>query len=79
MIGFFLSILDIFNILIKTIRFSVINVPIENSSMRLVRMLGFLNPFYIVNRNIPAGQRIANFLESLGPMFIKFGQDLKSL
>jgi ubiquinone biosynthesis protein len=78
MIGFFLSILDIFNILIKTIRFSVINIPIENSSMRLVRMLGFLNPFYIVNRNIPAGQRIVNFLESLGPMFIKFGQLLST-
>ena len=78
MINFFLSIFDIFNILIKTIRFSVINIPIENSSIFPVRMLGFLNPFYVVNRKIPAGQRIVNFLESLGPMFIKFGQLLST-
>ena len=78
MISFVLSILDICNIFIKTIRFSVINIPLENSSIGIIRLLGFLNPFYIFNRKIPPGQRITNFLESLGPMFIKFGQLLST-
>ena len=78
MINFLLSIVDICNIFIKTIRFSVINIPLENSSIRIIRMLGFLNPFYIINRKIPPGQRITSFLESLGPMFIKFGQLLST-
>ena len=62
MINFLLSIVDICNIFIKTIRFSVINIPLENSSIRIIRMLGFLNPFYIINRKIPPGQRITSFL-----------------
>ena len=78
MINFLLSIVDICNIFIKTIRFSVINIPLENSSIGIIRLLGFLNPFYIFNRKIPPGQRITNFLESLGPMFIKFGQLLST-
>ena len=78
MINLLLSIVDICNIFIKTIRFSVINIPLENSSIRIIRMLGFLNPFYIINRKIPPGQRITSFLESLGPMFIKFGQLLST-
>ena len=74
----FLSILDCLKIVIQALRFSVINIPIENSNSLLIRILGFLNPFFIFNRNIPQGLRIKNFLENLGPMFIKFGQLLST-
>ena len=78
MINFFVSVFDILNIFIKMMWFGVINIPIENSSSRFIRVLGFLNPFYMLNRSAPPGQRITNFLQSLGPMFIKFGQLLST-
>ena len=74
----FLSIIDTLNIFIKAIRFSVINIPAENSNSQLIRLMGFLNPYFIIHRQVPQGQRIKNFLESLGPMFIKFGQLLST-
>ena len=74
----FLSIIDCLKILVQALRFSVINIPIENNHSLLIRILGYVNPFYIFNRKIPAGLRIKNFLESLGPMFIKFGQLLST-
>ena len=73
-----LSMLDCIKIVIQALRFGVINIPIENSNSLLIRILGFLNPFFIFNRNIPQGLRIKKFLESLGPMFIKFGQLLST-
>ena len=54
------------------------NIAIENNHSLLIRILGYVNPFYIFNRKIPPGLRIKNFLESLGPMFIKFGQLLST-
>ena len=74
----FLSILDCLKIVIQALRFGVVNIPIENSSSLLIRTLGFFNPFFVFNRNIPHGLRIKNFLENLGPMFIKFGQLLST-
>ena len=74
----FLSILDCLKIVIQALRFGVVNIPIENSSSLLIRILGFFNPFFVFNRNISHGLRIKNFLESLGPMFIKFGQLLST-
>ena len=74
----FLSIIDCLKILVQALRFSVINIPIENNHSLLIQIIGYLNPFYIFNRKIPAGLRIKNFLESLGPMFIKFGQLLST-
>ena len=69
-----LSIIDCLKILAQAIRFSILNIAIENNHSLLIRILGYVNPFYIFNRKIPPGLRIKNFLESLGPMFIKFGQ-----
>ena len=74
MINFFLSLFDILNIFLKMMWFGVINIPAENSSSRTIRCVRFLNPFYLLTRGSPAGQRITSFLESLGPMFIKFVQ-----
>jgi len=74
----FLSILDCLKIVIQALRFGVVNIPIENSSSLLIRTLGFFNPFFVFNHNIPHGLRIKNFLENLGPMFIKFGQLLST-
>ena len=73
-----LSIIDCLKILVQAFRFCIINIPLENSNSSLIRILGFLNPFFIFKRNIPHGVRIKNFLESLGPMFIKFGQLLST-
>ncbi|MDC0014851.1 AarF/UbiB family protein [Gammaproteobacteria bacterium] len=78
MINFFLSLFDILNIFLKMMWFGVINIPAENSSSRTIRCVRFLNPFYLLTRGSPAGQRITSFLESLGPMFIKFGQLLST-
>ena len=73
-----LSIIDCLKILAQAIRFSILNIAIENNHSLLIRILGYVNPFYIFNRKIPPGLRIKNFLESLGPMFIKFGQLLST-
>ena len=73
-----LSIIDCLKILVQAFRFCIINIPLENSNSSLIRILGFLNPLFIFKRNIPHGVRIKNFLESLGPMFIKFGQLLST-
>ena len=73
-----LSIIDCLKILVQAFRFCIINIPLENSNSSLIRILGFLNPFFVFKRNIPHGVRIKNFLESLGPMFIKFGQLLST-
>ena len=38
-----------------------------------------LNPFYwIRNRNLPRGERLRLALETLGPLFVKFGQVLST-
>ena len=73
-----LSIIDCLKILVQAFRFCIINIPLENSNSSLIRILGFLNPFFVFKRNIPHGVRIKSFLESLGPMFIKFGQLLST-
>ena len=73
-----LSIIDCIKILFQSIRFGIINIPIENSDSVIVRILGFCNPFFIFNQKVPHGLRIKNFLENLGPMFIKFGQLLST-
>jgi ubiquinone biosynthesis protein len=73
-----LSILDCLKILFQALRFGIVNIPIENSNSIAIRTLGFLNPFFIFNRKIPHGLRIRKFLESLGPIFIKFGQLLST-
>ena len=73
-----LSIIDTINILLKAIRYSVINIPFEDSSSKLIQLSCFLNPFYFINFKISKGQRLKKFLESLGPMFIKFGQLLST-
>jgi len=72
------SVFDLILILGKAIRFSVINILFETSNSRIIRAIGFLNPFFYVHRNTPPGLRIRNFLEDLGPMFIKFGQLLST-
>ncbi len=74
----FLSIIDTINILLKAIRYSVINIPFEDSSSKLIQLSCFLNPFYFINYKISKGQRLKKFLESLGPMFIKLGQLLST-
>ena len=73
-----LSIIDCLKILAQALRFSVLNFPLENNHSFLIRIFGYANPFFIFNRKIPHGLRIKNFLESLGPMFIKFGQLLST-
>jgi ubiquinone biosynthesis protein len=74
----FLSIIDCLKIFFQALRFGVLNILVENSNSNLIRALGFLNPFFILNHKVPQGLRIKNFLESLGPMFIKFGQLLST-
>ncbi len=73
-----LSIVDFLKILFQAFRFSILSMVIENSNSMVIRALCFLNPLYIFNRKIPHGVRIKKFLESLGPMFIKFGQLLST-
>ena len=74
----FLSIIDCLKIFFQALRFGVLNILAENSNSNLIRALRFLNPFFISNYKVPPGLRIKNFLESLGPMFIKFGQLLST-
>ena len=76
--NFLASIIDCIKILFQSFRFGIINIPIENSNSSIIRALGYLNPFFIVTKKISQGLRIKNFLESLGPMFIKFGQLLST-
>ena len=73
-----LSILDCVKIFFQAFRYGVINIPSDNSSSFLIKLIGLLNPFYLLNNKVPHGLRIRNFLESLGPMFIKFGQLLST-
>ena len=72
------SVLDCMKILFQAFRYGIVNIPIDNSSSVAIKAIGLLNPFFIINRRIPHGLRIRNFLESLGPMFIKFGQLLST-
>ena len=51
-----LSIIDTINILLKAIRYSVINIPFEDSSSKLIQLSCFLNPFYFINYKISKGQ-----------------------
>jgi len=74
----FLTVLDCIKILFQAFRHGIVNIPVENSNSAAIRVIGALNPFFLVNRKIPHGLRIRNFLESLGPMFIKFGQLLST-
>ena len=73
-----LSILDCVKILFQAFRYGVVNIPSDNSNSFLLKTIGLLNPFFVINKKIPHGLRIRNFLESLGPMFIKFGQLLST-
>ncbi len=70
--------LDFLKILFQAFRYGIVNIPLDNSSSIVLKAMGLLNPFFIINRKIPPGLRIRNFLESLGPMFIKFGQLLST-
>ena len=72
------SVLDCLKILFQAFRYGIVNIPIDSSGSVVIKALGLLNPFFIINREIPHGLRIRNFLESLGPMFIKFGQLLST-
>ena len=72
------SVLDCLKILFQAFRYGIVNIPIDSSGSIAIKALGLLNPFFIMNRKIPHGLRIRNFLESLGPMFIKFGQMLST-
>ena len=74
----FLTILDCLKILFQAFRCGIVNIPIDNSDSAVIKAVGLLNPFFVINRKIPHGLRIRNFLESLGPMFIKFGQLLST-
>ena len=73
-----LSILDCIKIMFQALRYGVVNIPTDNSASVAIKTIGLLNPFFISNRKTPHGLRIRNFLESLGPMFIKFGQLLST-
>lgn len=73
-----LTILDCLKILFQAFRYGIVNIPIDNSDSAAIRAIGLLNPFFVINRKVPHGLRIRNFLESLGPMFIKFGQLLST-
>ena len=73
-----LSILDCIKIMFQALRYGVVNIPTDNSASVAIKAIGLLNPFFISNRKTPHGLRIRNFLESLGPMFIKFGQLLST-
>ena len=73
-----LTILDCLKILFQAFRYGIINIPLDNSDSAAIRAIGLLNPFFVINRKVPHGLRIRNFLESLGPMFIKFGQLLST-
>jgi ubiquinone biosynthesis protein len=73
-----LSILDCIKIMFQALRYGVANIPTDNSASVAIKAIGLLNPFFISNRKTPHGLRIRNFLESLGPMFIKFGQLLST-
>ena len=74
----FLTILDCLKILFQAFRYGIVNIPVDNSDSAVIKAVGLLNPFFVINRKIPHGLRIRNFLESLGPMFIKFGQLLST-
>ncbi len=73
-----LSILDCIKIIFHAFRYGVVNIPTDKSNSFIIKAIGLLNPFFILNKKIPHGLRIRNFLESLGPIFIKFGQLLST-
>jgi ubiquinone biosynthesis protein len=45
---------------------------------RPVRFFVYFNPYRLVNKNKPRGERIRLALECLGPIFVKFGQTLST-
>ena len=73
-----LSILDCIKIIFHAFRYGVVNIPTDKSNSFIIKAIGLMNPFFILNKKIPHGLRIRNFLESLGPIFIKFGQLLST-
>lgn len=44
----------------------------------ITKLLGFINIFYYTTRNQSLGERLVSYLESMGPLFIKFGQLLST-
>ncbi|MEK9649681.1 MAG: AarF/UbiB family protein [Gammaproteobacteria bacterium] len=57
-------------------RFGLIN-EITNKHA-LLRWLGYLNIFYYLNLDRGLGNKLTNYLESMGPLFIKLGQLLST-
>ena len=39
-----------------------INIPVDNSNSAAIKAIGLLNPFFVINRKVPHGLRIRNFL-----------------
>ena len=58
-----LTILDCLKILFQAFRYGIVNIPIDNSDSGAIRAIGLLNPFFVINRKVPQGLRIRNFLE----------------
>ena len=56
----------------------IINIPFENGTSKFFGLLNYLNIFYFFKKKIPSSERLNAFLESMGPLFIKFGQLLST-
>ena len=50
----FLTILDCLKILFQAFRYGIVNIPVDNSDSAVIKAVGLLNPFFVINRKTPS-------------------------
>ena len=61
-------------------KYNLVDIVADLPLMRLLRFTMYLNPLYWISnkKQLPRGERLRLALETLGPIFIKFGQALST-
>ena len=71
-------IVDFLKLVFLAFYYGVINIPVDLQQSKLLKIINYLNIFYWFRFKQDPGIRINAYLESMGPMFIKFGQLLST-
>ena len=71
-------IIDFIKLVFLAFYYCVINIPLDLQQSKLLKIINYLNIFYWFRFKQDPGIRINAYLESMGPMFIKFGQLLST-
>ena len=71
-------VVDFFKLVFLAFYYGVINIPVDLQQSKLLKIINYLNIFYWFRFKQDPGIRINAYLESMGPMFIKFGQLLST-